>query len=60
MIANQCGMKSHEVYQTLKGLSEKHILHFIPRKQVPYIRYMQRREDSEHVRVCRRMSMRSA
>ena len=49
MIANQCGMKSHEVYQTLKGLSEKHILHFIPRKQVPYIRYMQRREDSEHV-----------
>jgi len=49
MIANQCGMKSHEVYQTLKGLSEKHVLHFIPRKQVPYIRYMQRREDSEHV-----------
>lgn len=51
MIANQCGMKSHEVYQTLKGLSEKHILHFIPRKQVPYIRYMQRREDSEHVQL---------
>ncbi len=49
MIANQCGMKSHEVYQTLKGLSEKHVLHFIPRKQVPYIRYMQRREDCEHV-----------
>lgn len=49
MIANQCGMKSHEVYQTLKGLSEKHVLHFIPRKQVPYIRYMQRREDSEHM-----------
>ena len=51
MIANLCGMKSHEVYQTLKGLSEKHILHFIPRKQVPYIRYMQRREDSEHVQL---------
>jgi len=49
LIAQQCGMKSHEVYQTLKGLSEKHVLHFIPRKQVPYIRYMQRREDSEHV-----------
>lgn len=51
MIANQCGLKSHEIYQTLKGLSEKHILHFIPRKQVPYIRYMQRREDSEHVQL---------
>ncbi len=49
LIANQCGMKSHEVYQTLKGLSEKHVLHFIPRKQVPYIRYLQRREDSEHI-----------
>jgi ATP-dependent DNA helicase RecQ len=49
MIAYQCGMKSNEVYDILKTLSQKHIIHFIPRKQVPYIRYMQRREDSEHV-----------
>ena len=51
MIAYQCGMKSNEVYDILKTLSQKHIIHFIPRKQVPYIRYMQRREDSEHVRL---------
>ena len=51
MIAHQCALKSHEVYDILKELSMKHVIHFIPRKQVPYIRYMQRREDSEHVRL---------
>lgn len=49
MIAYQCGMKSNEIYDILKELSQKHVIHFIPRKQVPYIRYMQRREDSEHI-----------
>ena len=49
MIAYQCGMKPNEVYDTLKELSQKHVIHFIPRKQIPYIRYLQRREDSEHI-----------
>lgn len=49
MIAHQCGLKPNDVYQTLKLLSEKHVIQFIPRKQVPYVRYLQRREDSEHV-----------
>ncbi|MBQ8152149.1 MAG: RecQ family ATP-dependent DNA helicase [Prevotella sp.] len=51
LIAQQSGMKPNDVYQVLKVLSMKHIIHFIPRKQVPYIRYMQRREDSEHVQL---------
>ena len=51
LIAHQCALKSHEVYDILKELSMKHVIHFIPRKQVPYIRYMQRREDSEHVQL---------
>ena len=51
MLANQCGMKPNDVYMTLKGLSEKHVIQFIPRKQVPYIRYMQRREDNGHVQL---------
>ena len=33
----------------LKNLSDKHILHFIPQKKTPYVRYLQRREDPEHV-----------
>ena len=49
MIAHQCGLKPNDVYQTLKLLSEKHVIQFIPRKQVPYVRYLQRREDSEHI-----------
>lgn len=49
MIAHQCGLKPNDVYLTLKLLSEKHVIQFIPRKQVPYVRYLQRREDSEHV-----------
>lgn len=49
MIAYQCGMKPNEVYDILKELSQKHVIHFIPRKQIPYIRYLQRREDSEHI-----------
>ncbi len=49
MIAYQCSMKSNEIYDILKELSQKHVIHFIPRKQIPYIRYMQRREDSEHI-----------
>jgi len=51
LIARHCGIKPAEVYNTLKGLSHKRILQFIPRKQVPYIRYMQRREDGTHIQL---------
>ena len=50
-IASQCGLKPQQVYLILKGLSEKHILHFIPQKKTPYVRYLQRREDIEYVRI---------
>ena len=48
-IANETGLTKPLVYQTLKTLSQKRIIHFIPQKRTPYIRYMQRREDSEHL-----------
>lgn len=44
-IAQETGLTSHEVYQTMKLLGQKHIISFIPRKRTPYIRYPQRRED---------------
>ena len=50
-IASQTGLQPHQVYMTLKSLSERHILHFIPQKKTPYIRYTQRREDMEHVQL---------
>ena len=50
-IASQTGLQPHQVYMTLKSLSERHILHFIPQKKTPYIRYTQRREDMEHIQL---------
>ncbi len=41
------------MYDILKGLSQRRLISFIPRSQVPYIRYMQRREDKEHVQLPR-------
>ncbi|SEF98616.1 ATP-dependent DNA helicase RecQ [Xylanibacter ruminicola] len=48
-LASQCGIQPHQVYMILKSLSQRHILHFIPQKKTPYIRYTQRREDKEHI-----------
>ncbi|MBR1389610.1 MAG: RecQ family ATP-dependent DNA helicase [Prevotella sp.] len=50
-IAQQCGLQSQQVYMILKSLSQRHILHFIPQKKTPYIRYTQRREDKEHIQI---------
>ena len=50
-IAQQTQLEPQQVYMTLKGLSQRHILHFIPQKKTPYIRYTQRREDMVHVHI---------
>ena len=44
-------LQPQQVYLTLKSLSQRHILHFIPQKKTPYIRYTQRREDMEHIQI---------
>lgn len=50
-IASQCGLQPQQLYMILKKLSEKHILHFIPQKKTPYVRYLQRREETENVQL---------
>jgi len=50
-IASQCALQPQQVYLILKSLSQKHILHFIPQKKTPYVRYLQRREDMDHVQI---------
>ena len=47
LLASQTALQPQQIYQILKGLSQRHILHFIPQKKTPYIRYTQRREDKE-------------
>lgn len=44
-------LQPQQVYLTLKSLSQRHILHFIPQKKTPFIRYTQRREDKEYVQL---------
>ena len=49
MVAQQAGITQPQCYDILKSLSQRHLISFIPRKQVPFIRYCQRREDAEHI-----------
>jgi len=49
IVAQQAGITQPQCYDVLKSLSQRHLISFIPRKQVPYIRYRQRREDAEHI-----------
>ena len=49
VVAQQAGITQPQCYDILKSLSQRHLISFIPRKQVPYIRYRQRREDAEHI-----------
>ena len=51
IIAKQAGLTQEQAYETLKSLSEHKLISFIPRKQVPYIKYRQRREEAKHIRI---------
>ncbi|MCH4147051.1 MAG: RecQ family ATP-dependent DNA helicase [Prevotella sp.] len=48
-IAQQAGLSTQQVYLLLKGLSQRHIIHFIPRRKTPYITYTTDREDTEYI-----------
>ena len=51
LISQQCGLRPTDLHELLKSLAHKHIIQYIPRSQVPTIRYMQRREDPEHIQL---------
>ncbi len=48
-IAHETGLSRPVVYDTLKQLAMKNIIRFIPQKHTPYVRYLQRREESERL-----------
>lgn len=50
-VASQAALPQPQVYQILKSLGQRHILHFIPQKKTPYITYTQRREDAVHIQI---------
>ncbi len=49
LIAQQAGLDRQLTYQTLKTLSHRHILHFIPQRKTPFITFTQDRVDKEEV-----------
>lgn len=52
-VAQQAGIDTNRTYMALKSLSAKHILHFIPKRKVPYITYTRDRVDEEDVVLSR-------
>jgi ATP-dependent DNA helicase RecQ len=53
LVARQAGLTPDKTHEILKALSQRHLISFIPRRQVPFIRYMQRRDDAEHIMLSR-------
>jgi ATP-dependent DNA helicase RecQ len=51
LVAQQAGLLPMRLHEVLKTLSQKHILEYIPRQQVPTIQYLQRREDATNVQL---------
>ncbi len=51
IIAEQCKLTQPQVYMILRSLTQKHILNFIPQKHIPFIRYTQRREESDRLTI---------
>ena len=49
LIAQQANLTKQQVYLNLKALSQRRILHFIPRRKMPYITYTQDREETNRI-----------
>lgn len=44
-----CDISVQQVYMTLKNLSSRHIVDFIPQRKTPYITYIRQREDGNRI-----------
>lgn len=53
MIAAQAGLTSQQIYLLLKWLTQKRILHFVPRSKTPFITYTRDRVDGENLIITR-------
>lgn len=52
-LAQETALNADQVHETLKALSQKRIISFIPKKSTPVIRYRQRREDVKDMQIPR-------
>jgi ATP-dependent DNA helicase RecQ len=51
LLTQRTGKSAHEVYEGLKFLSERHIVHYVPAKKVPTIYYVQNREELKYLNI---------
>lgn len=51
LLANRSGLSHHEVYETLKMLSKRRIIHYIPAQKIPMIIYLQNRIDIKYLSI---------
>ncbi len=49
ILAEKTGLTTQQIYDILMSLSQRQLLHFIPSRSTPHIRYLQRRVDPEHI-----------
>lgn len=49
MLGRQNNLTRQEVYKSLISLSRKNIIHYIPGKKTPYIRFTQKREETDRL-----------
>lgn len=45
------GLSRQQIYETLVMLSQRHILHYIPRKKTPYIIYTRERQEKSRIHI---------
>lgn len=50
-LAHLTGYSEEEIYGHLSTLTRLGVLHYIPKKQLPRVRFLIRREDSEYLRI---------
>ena len=51
LLAEETELSPREVYEALKSLSYRRVIHYIPHKNIPLIRYTRRREEAERIRI---------
>jgi ATP-dependent DNA helicase RecQ len=51
LLAQRTGMSEHAVYESLKLLSKRHIIHYIPAQKVPTIYYNKSREEMKYLSI---------
>ena len=54
-LAQESGLTHSQTYQTLKALGKKHIIDFVPRRNVPLISYLQHRDDGCNLQISRQV-----